>query len=94
MVGRVRGLVVACCADGIYLSVENAELTGSLLLKPGVGRAEYYSHACLSRRLSGIIIIIIIIIIREICKGPALRLKSAEQASYNTHNIHRDGKCY
>ena len=67
--------MAACCADGIYLSVENAELTGSLILKPGVGRSEYYSHACLSRRLPGIIII------KEICKGPALRLKALNKRS-------------
>ena len=34
----------------------------------------------------------VIIIIREICKLPTLRLKALNR--YNTHNGHRDGKCY
>ena len=34
----------------------------------------------------------VIIILGEICRAPALRLKALSR--YNTHNVHRDGKCY
>ena len=33
-----------------------------------------------------------VLIIMEICKAPTPRLKALNK--HNTHNVHRDGKCY
>ena len=37
---------------------------------------------------------IIIIILRDNSKIAYHAAQSSEQAQYNTHNVHRDGKCY
>ena len=34
-----------------------------------------------------------IIILMEICKASTPAAQSSEQAYYDTHNVHRDGKC-
>ena len=45
--------------------------------------------------LSLLFVCVAFIIIMEICKVPTRPVaESAEQASYNTHDVHRDGKCY